>query len=244
MMWLTGGRERLPKMYPAVGLPFCTRTYIHTYTLHAQACAEGQFGLQVILNSRVHNFSRSLHFFHFCLFIFYFSFHCLSRSFLLNPISYFPYLFPPFSALIPHFPCNWQHFITIGLSLKDKESCWLNWNWGNIPEHLLVELPTLTCCFHIFSYFLPSSAPPLSLSLCLGTPPRLSCLFIYACAGVCLLCEYVMRPRVMEGAGKGNLRWHWMCREKEKGGEGAEGERGEGASICLCQQNVFSCQHS
>lgn len=117
----------------------------------------------------------------------------------------------PFSALLPAIGNTslWAE------AVEDNESCWLNWNWGNIPEHLQVELPNCTCCFHIFSYFV-ASLPRSPLTHSLGTPPRLSCLFIYACAGVCLLCEYVMRPRVMEG--KGNLRWHSRVRRGGGGG--------------------------
>lgn len=63
------------------------------------------------------------------------------------------------------------------------------------------RLPKMYSAFPFVLIFFHISLPANHLPT--PPPPTLhphDCLFIYACAGVCLLCEYVMRPRVMAGS--------------------------------------------
>lgn len=119
--------------------------------------------LSIILTSR-------LLLFHICIFFFPSSQLHLLHFFVSSstshlgqtPISYAPYLFPLSLHSSHTLPAIGNTSLWTE-AVEDNESCWPNWNWGNIPEHLQVELPTFTCCFHIFSYFVAPSPLPLSL---------------------------------------------------------------------------------
>lgn len=157
-----------------------------------------------------------------------------------NPNLVFSQSLCAFFRLVLHFRWYWQHFFMIGLPREaveaDKESCWLNWNWGNIPEHLQVvqtALPTFTCCFHIFSYFV-AVVPRLFLSLSWHAPSVV--LSVYLC-----VCRSLFALWIRDAPTGNGRRWQ---RQLEVALVGRTRRGGKRVSICLCQQNVFSCQHS